>query len=617
MVYSSPVPDRRWQNTCKLSTAQDRDILLRAGPHSTLVHSLVLAAVSPFMEATFRFDGYKTKKVVNLSMIVRSEIAFKQIVSYFYCRWINLTDDSLLEILNASAFLMCEQLTLKCSEFLLKRLSAENCFRTWIIAELYNLPHLALVCRDFLRELIPSVTEYINVEKIPDWFLDILFKSMGSELCSSSFNLIVQLQKLLPINSAQYNIISKLLLSSYFNEDSCFSVIWPGSMKQTSFVRELGLIDSERKRDPSRHSVVTVKEEGDPSIALFCTIGKCWTSLNLSKDYGSILGVVNRVYLVFLCSKTHTVTLYHMPSANIFPIKNVFPKRLAWMEKYNLSRAYFVSSNKLYIAFSTRNLRENTVLLNVFSYCIVFKKWKLCLHANVPGTWNMCNIQALTTQDDTVYIIMHAYFINLLPNDQLPDHFLPANNFKSFIFWVDLEKRKVKGLNSINQKHLNKPVFIINGKEYILLDHKLYQSQDKPLTWNGRLQVNNTGDEICYNVPLSTTPIPCLRETDISNVFCVTHIYMATDSLVIAQHRAPTVLWVFDFNLHTRKLIMLPPVPVNATNKNIQVSSFYSSVPLSSILKKTVKTIVRDKCYFKNMIFDESLVSSTTEMNKT
>ena len=35
----------------------------------------------------------------------------------------------------------------------------ENCFRTWIIAKLYYLPHSALVC-DFLHELIPSMTIY-------------------------------------------------------------------------------------------------------------------------------------------------------------------------------------------------------------------------------------------------------------------------------------------------------------------------------------------------------------------------------------------------------------------------------------------------------------------------
>lgn len=614
LVYSISTPGKKWRSVCNLATAVNRDTLIKVGPHVISAHSLVLAAVSPFMEASFRFNGYRIKKFVDLSAVLTSEISLNRIMGHFYCRWVKLDDDFLPEILDASAFLMCETLTFKCSQFLLKSLTAENCFSTWIVAEMYNLPHLALVCRDFLRELIPSVTECIHVEKIPEWFWKILLESMGSELCGSAFKLIIQLKNWLSIHSDHSDFISKLLLSYYFNEDYSFSKILSQGINQTSgsfvnIVRELdvnALTDcGVETKEPYRHSVVFVKEDGDPSIALYCVIGKCWTSLTLPHDYGSIIGVVNEVYLVFLCTKTHEVTFYHMPTAQIFPIRNVFPNDLNWMETYNLSRAYFVSDGKLYIAFSTRNSSENTVLLNVFSYCLSLKKWKLCFNVRVPGIWNMCIIQALTTEDNNVHIVMHAYYFNLLTTEQFPNDIIPAANCKTFIFCIKPRKLKMKRFCTVPRRNSDKPVFILNKKEYILLDHKLYQSYDKPLTWSARLQMNDTGDEICYNIPLSTTPVPRIKTTDISDVFCVAHMYMSSDTLVIAQHRAPTVLWVYTFNLHSRKLMMLPPVPVNATSRNIQVASFYSSVPLSSMLKKTVKTIIRDKCYFKDMTFDD------------
>ena len=126
------------------------DVILEVEGRHLTTHRCVLAANSQFFYTMFG-SGMKesNQKVLNLQSV--SFTAMSLILDYFYTREIVINDENVLDLLNASSFLLVTPVKNACIQLLYKRLSTENCFSVLQIAEQFGADNLAKRANDFIK----------------------------------------------------------------------------------------------------------------------------------------------------------------------------------------------------------------------------------------------------------------------------------------------------------------------------------------------------------------------------------------------------------------------------------------------------------------------------------
>lgn len=128
------------------------DVTLVHGGQSISANGGVLCASSPYFETMFRSSFTENEaKSVNLSKVVCSFENLKHILDYLYTGNIKLADDNIEDILHGASLMLLPKLQKYCEQFMLQNISNRNCLHTWHLAELFDLSHAKIICRQIIK----------------------------------------------------------------------------------------------------------------------------------------------------------------------------------------------------------------------------------------------------------------------------------------------------------------------------------------------------------------------------------------------------------------------------------------------------------------------------------
>ena len=143
------------------------DVILEVESRQLTSHRCVLAANSQFFYTMFS-SGMKesNQKLLNLQSVGFDSMSL--ILDYFYTREIVINDDNVLELLNASSFLLVTPVKNACIQLLCKRLSSENCFSILQVAEQFGASDLAKRANNFIKtnfSIVVNNEEFVSISR--------------------------------------------------------------------------------------------------------------------------------------------------------------------------------------------------------------------------------------------------------------------------------------------------------------------------------------------------------------------------------------------------------------------------------------------------------------------
>ena len=143
------------------------DVILEVEGRKLATHRCVLAANSQFFYTMFS-SGMKESNQTVLSLKSVSFQSMSLILDYFYTREIVINDENVLELLNASSFLLVTPVKNACIEVLSRRLGSDNCFSIMQIAEQFGADILAKRAKDFIKLnffLVVNNEEFVSISQ--------------------------------------------------------------------------------------------------------------------------------------------------------------------------------------------------------------------------------------------------------------------------------------------------------------------------------------------------------------------------------------------------------------------------------------------------------------------
>ena len=128
------------------------DIHLRTCGQNVPAHRGVLCANSPYFERMFTGDFQeKDKDTVCMSESISSHEALVALVDYMYTGEIEISGDTLENILSGASLFLLEGVRGHCAQFMITNLSPVNCIHMWALADLYDLHSVVNICKDMTK----------------------------------------------------------------------------------------------------------------------------------------------------------------------------------------------------------------------------------------------------------------------------------------------------------------------------------------------------------------------------------------------------------------------------------------------------------------------------------
>lgn len=143
------------------------DVTLKVEGRQLTTHRCVLAANSQFFYTMFS-SGMKESNQKLLSLQSVSFTSMSLMLDYFYTREIVIDDENVLDLLNASSFLLVTPVKNACIQLLSKSLGGENCFSVLQIAEQFGAVELAKRAKDFIEtnfSIVVNNEEFVSISQ--------------------------------------------------------------------------------------------------------------------------------------------------------------------------------------------------------------------------------------------------------------------------------------------------------------------------------------------------------------------------------------------------------------------------------------------------------------------
>ena len=143
------------------------DVILEVEGRQLATHRCILAANSQFFYTMFS-SGMRESNQKLFSMKSVSFQSMSLILDYFYTREIVINDENVLELLNASSFLLVTPVKNACIEVLSRSLGSDNCFSIMQIAEQFGADILAKRAKDFIKLnffLVVNNEEFVSISQ--------------------------------------------------------------------------------------------------------------------------------------------------------------------------------------------------------------------------------------------------------------------------------------------------------------------------------------------------------------------------------------------------------------------------------------------------------------------
>ena len=143
------------------------DVILEVEGRQLTTHRCVLAANSQFFYTMFS-SGMKesNQKVLSLQSICFTSMSL--ILDYFYTREIVINDENVLDLLNASSFLLVTPVKNACIEHLSSKLGSDNCFSVLQIAEQFGADELAEKANNYIKtnfSIVVKNEEFVSISQ--------------------------------------------------------------------------------------------------------------------------------------------------------------------------------------------------------------------------------------------------------------------------------------------------------------------------------------------------------------------------------------------------------------------------------------------------------------------
>ncbi|KAL9954904.1 hypothetical protein ACROYT_G042490 [Oculina patagonica] len=143
------------------------DLILEVEGRQLTTHRCILAANSQFFYTMFR-SGMKESNQKLLSLQSVCFTAMSLILDYFYTREIVINDENVLDLLNASSFLLVTPVKNACIQFVYRRLSYDNCFSVLQIVEQFGADELAEKATNYIKTNFSHVVnseEFVSISQ--------------------------------------------------------------------------------------------------------------------------------------------------------------------------------------------------------------------------------------------------------------------------------------------------------------------------------------------------------------------------------------------------------------------------------------------------------------------
>ena len=143
------------------------DVILDVEGRHLTTHRCVLAANSQFFYTMFG-SGMKesNQKLLSLPSVCFTSLSL--ILDYFYTREIVINDENVLDLLNASSFLLVTPVKNACIQVLSRRLSSDNCFSVLQVAEQFGANELAKRANDYIKtnfSIVVNNEEFVSISQ--------------------------------------------------------------------------------------------------------------------------------------------------------------------------------------------------------------------------------------------------------------------------------------------------------------------------------------------------------------------------------------------------------------------------------------------------------------------
>ncbi|ELU17574.1 hypothetical protein CAPTEDRAFT_106809, partial [Capitella teleta] len=126
------------------------DVTLKLPDDSTIsCHKLILIAASPYFETMFQ-SGLKESQEQEVELKFSDADTIRMLVEYIYSNEIEITEDNVETLVDASELLLLKDLKISCEDFFVKMLNSSNCSKLRLLGTKYDL-----------RNLIASTFEFI------------------------------------------------------------------------------------------------------------------------------------------------------------------------------------------------------------------------------------------------------------------------------------------------------------------------------------------------------------------------------------------------------------------------------------------------------------------------
>uniref|UniRef100_A0A3Q2CIJ4 Kelch like family member 10 n=1 Tax=Cyprinodon variegatus TaxID=28743 RepID=A0A3Q2CIJ4_CYPVA len=133
------------------------DAMIRVKDAEFKVHKLVLMEPSAYFRDLFLRKQSTEQQVYSFSNV--SSHIMELILEYAYTSCVELTEDTVEELLEAADYFAISGVTQACCDFLQQKISSKNCINTWKLAELHEFLDLKKMAYFYILEHFEEVVE--------------------------------------------------------------------------------------------------------------------------------------------------------------------------------------------------------------------------------------------------------------------------------------------------------------------------------------------------------------------------------------------------------------------------------------------------------------------------
>lgn len=159
-------------------TQRFTDIIINVENQSFRGHRVILSSVSAYFDAMFS-SGMKESNSMSINLHNIDSKLFESVLHYIYLDKDIVTPYNVGELLQLSSMLQITSLQIKCEEFILRNIDANNCLGIWKLGKSHNIDKLMKCSYPYILNSFDDVWEGDDFLKLGKDELELLIKDVS------------------------------------------------------------------------------------------------------------------------------------------------------------------------------------------------------------------------------------------------------------------------------------------------------------------------------------------------------------------------------------------------------------------------------------------------------